>query len=139
MLLLRQIMRVAFLFVLSLCFFVLSGLHYSHAHPTSQATQTKIQSIVKSQPLSIAAKPDYFFHKNRTISEVKEDFINVEEDDEEFVIARKHIELVNYFVTLAYASILVHFFNYLKNRLPFCKHLSYTSSYKYILQRVLRI
>ena len=47
--------------------------------------------------------------------------------------------LPKYFFTLAYASLLIYFYSYFKNRLPFCKHLSYASSYKYILQRVLRI
>ena len=130
-------MRVAFLFALSLCLFLLTGFEYAYANTNDIPTQG--HEIVKAKLTSAVAFSSSFYHKNKSAPEIKEDLINIEEDEEEFVIARKHIELVNYFVTLAYASILVHFYNYLKNRLPFCKHLSYKSSYKYILQRVLRI
>ncbi|MFP5079015.1 hypothetical protein [Pedobacter sp. JCM 36344] len=132
-------MRATFLLFLSLCFFLLTGSQYSYSHTNAQDTHKPDEKIIITHSSSKTVAPAFFLHKNKTLTEIKEDFINIEDDDEEFVIARKHIELINYFVTLAYASILVHFYNYLKNCLPFCKHLSYKSSYKYILQRVLRI
>jgi hypothetical protein len=139
MLILGLIMRVVILFVLSLCFFLFTGCPYSYSHINTQDIPKPNEKINETHAAIKVINPAFFLHKIKSITEIKEDFINLEDDDEEFVVTRKFAELTRYYVTLAYASILVHFYNYLKNRLPFCKHLSYSSSYKYILQRVLRI
>jgi len=139
MLILGLIMRVVILFVLTLCFFLFTGCPYSYSHSNTQDIHKSKEKIRETHAALKDIEPAFFLHKSKTLTEIKEDFINLEDDDEELVVTRKYAELTKYYVTLAYASILVHFYNYLKNRLPFCKHLSYSSSYKYILQRVLRI
>ncbi|HEX8607957.1 MAG TPA: hypothetical protein VF679_04895 [Pedobacter sp.] len=131
-------MRVVIVFVLSLFFFLSTGCPYSYSHINPQDIPKSKEKIETHSALK-DFEPTFFLHKTKSITEIKEDFINLEDDDEEFVATKKFAELTKYYVTLAYASILIHFYNYLKNRLPFCKHLSYSSSYKYILQRVLRI
>jgi hypothetical protein len=122
-------MRVAAVFFLFLSFLLLrTGFCHSAAQHTKKTLQTELKNT------------DQGFHviKNTSLSEKKEDFISIEDDDD-LASTRKYVLVVKSFITVAYTSILIDFYNTFKNRLPFCKHLSYTSSYKYILQRVLRL
>jgi hypothetical protein len=134
-------MKTAVVFFLSLCFFLLGGSNfvYAGAHHSTSSYST-VQKIEKSQQekLLIANQglPEV---KNSTIGDKKEDFISVEDEDDDLVSVRKSVLPAKYFATLTYASTLIYSNAYFKNRLPFCKHLSYASSYKYILQRVLKI
>ncbi len=136
-------MREVVVFFLSLCLLLLrwhgdacarvrhDSLCFSAALQIEKAKEIKFENISQNFPIV----------KDNSLNDKKEEFIGVEDDDDDdnLVFARKHFILIKYFITLAYTSLLISFYNYLKNRLPFCRHLSYTSSFKYILQRVLRL
>lgn len=77
--------------------------------------------------------------KKNTILNEDEEFFGIENENDGPVFSRKYVLLAESSVIVVYASILFCFYHYQKKRLPFCKHLSYTASYKYILQRTLRI
>ena len=77
--------------------------------------------------------------KNSSINERREEYLSIDNEDEDLVCSRKQVVISKAYVILPCTFRLNHFYNYPKNRLPFCSYLSYTSSYKYILQRVLRI
>lgn len=134
-------MKTVILFCLSLFFLLLGGHNYAHAraqHNTVASTPT--QNIEKPQQTKlINTNQDLPVIKNNTLSEKREDFVSIEDEDDDSVFARKSVLPTKYFITLAYVTTLISPNSYVKNRLPFCKHLSYTSSYKYILQRVLKI
>jgi hypothetical protein len=134
-------MKAVILFLLSLCFLLLG--RYDHAYAKANhntASYSSAQKIEKLQQAKfINTNQELPIIKNNCFSEQREDFLSVENEDEDYVSARKSVLPVKYIITLAYAATLNNSFNYIKNRLPFCKHLSYSSSYKYILQRVLKI
>ncbi|ETZ23895.1 hypothetical protein [Pedobacter sp. V48] len=134
-------MKTAVVFFLSLCFFLLGGSDYVYAGAhDSTSSHSTVQKIEKShQETLLMANQGLPEVKSSTIGDKKEDFISVEDEDDDLVSVRKSILPAKYFATLTYASTLIYSNAYFKNRLPFCKHLSYTSSYKYILQRVLKI
>ena len=123
-------MKPVIIFFFSLCFILTGGYKYSH---------TEVQEIRKTAQAKFG-NPDHdsSILKKHHLSEKREDFLG-DEDDEDLTFSRKYFSQVKYFITLAYASVLVCLYHYFKNRLPFCRHLSYTASYKYLLQRVLRI
>ena len=130
MLFLRRNMRVITVFFLFLGFLLLrSGFCYSAAQYIEKTQQTNFANTDQSLHLV----------KHNNLSDKKEEFISVEDDDDDLVSARKYVSVVKSFIVLACTTILIDFYSSFKNRLPFCKHLSYTSSYKYILQRVLRL
>ena len=134
-------MKAAVVFFLSLCFLLLgrydhvdAGL-YHHRVSHSPAQHMEKTLLTKFRNTDQA----FLLIKNNSLSEKRENFLNAEDEAEDFAFSRKYISLPRYFIALTYASVLIFFYSYSKNRLPFCKHLSYASSYKYILQRVLRI
>lgn len=90
--------------------------------------------IVKNSPV-ITSKTDLPGAANHTIkaTEVKE------EDEDESESSRKLVKISSYFFALLYGLAPDPFHLHLKNRLPFCKHFSYTIPCKYIVQRVIRI
>jgi len=134
-------MKSFIVFFLSLCLLILGKHGYACAGTNlNTSSYSSAQNIEKLQPTKfINTTQDLPVVKSNTFSEKREDFISVENEDEDYVSAKKSVLSVKYIITLAYAATLNNSFNYIKNRLPFCKHLSYTSSYKYILQRVLKI
>lgn len=132
-------MKAAVVFFLSLCFLLLgrydhvdAGLYHNRvSHATAQH--------MKKTLLTRDTDQTFLLIKNNSLSEKRESFLNAEDEAEDYAFSRKYLSLPRYFIALTYASVLIFFYSYSKNRLPFCKHLSYASSYKYILQRVLRI
>jgi len=132
-------MRAVFLSFLLTCLFTLTGSSSGHAAFSKDSGNSSAQRIVKTKQYSFAyLHGGICLRKNRNLSDNREDFISVEDDDEQ-VVSWKHVLPAKLITSPDYASLLVNFYHYPKNRLPFCTHFSYTSSYKYILQRVLRI
>lgn len=135
-------MKVVLLFFLY-SFFLLSGVYqhaYASGHDARISSYSPAQHVAKAEVAKFGRVNQIFpMIKDNSLNERREDLISVEDEDDDFMSSRKYVLLVRYFFTLAYASVLIYFYNYIKSRLPFCKHLSYASSYKYILQRVLRI
>ncbi|WP_316819135.1 hypothetical protein [Pedobacter nyackensis] len=135
-------MKAAIVFFFSLCFLLLKG-HtdvYAAIHDDS-FSYSSAQHVEKKQQTHLeTTNQDLPVIKDASLNSKKDEFVSLEnEDDDDSMFSRKYVLLTKYFITLAYASVLVCFYNYFKNRLPFCRHLSYSSSYKYILQRVLRL
>lgn len=134
-------MRIVVIFFLFLCF-SLSGV-YDSVH--LDACQNRIsylpaQNIEKTQQAKFTnAYKDFTVTKNTSLGKEKEHFVIVEDEEEDHVSARKYVLLVRYFTTLSLAFNFNYSLSIFKDSLPFCTHLSYSSSHKYITQRVLRI
>ncbi len=135
-------MRIDVLLFLLLFFLVITGSNpvttgVHHNKTSYQPTQ----NIVKAQQCRLEyANLGLPLIINDNLSQKKDDFISLaDDDDDDLIFSRKLVVVAKQFVTLSYTFISVHFCNYHKNRLPFCSHFSYTSSFKYILQRVLRL
>ena len=88
---------------------------------------------------AVKVSRDLHLVKTNNLSTKKEDCLSISNEDEDLACSRKQVLIQKSAVGIAQIFLLNHFYNYPKNRLPFCSHFSYTSSYKYILQRVLRI
>ncbi|MHA4894325.1 hypothetical protein ACXZ1K_06200 [Pedobacter sp. PWIIR3] len=134
-------MKVIAVFFLSLCFFLTNGYNSVYADlQNGLDNNVSLNTIIPNQHLSpeIANHKSILIKHNR-FGEKKEDFLTVEDDDEDLVLARKYVLLTNYFITIAYVSLFLLFCRHLKNHLSIGRHLIHTSSSKYILQRSLRI
>jgi hypothetical protein len=137
-------MKAAAVFLLCLFCLLLGGSKPAQAtgHDTlrSYSPMQHVEKPGQTSPFSmrLASLPV----RNHSISDKKETLtIDFDDDDfqEDFVFNRKYVLQLSYFVVLASLSLLSGLFAVVKNRLPFCAHFSYTSSPKYILQRVLRL
>lgn len=132
-------MRAVTLSVFLLFLFLLTGSKFGNGNIESSVSNTSSQKIVKcSHTVTLSNSNGPSLRKNLRLNDNREDFITLEDDDD-LVVTRKLSTPVKLLFIPDYASTLVTYFNFPKNRLPFCKHFSYTSSCKYILQRVLRI
>jgi hypothetical protein len=132
-------MRAAVLSALLLCFCLFTGTKFSYSGTDKNEVTVSSQKIISSHqgyttqpPVGISVR------KNIKVSDNREDFISIEDEDD-LIVTRKFSVPVKYILLPDYNQLLVTFYNFPNNRLPFCTHFSYTSSYKYILQRVLRI
>lgn len=135
-------MRAVAVFFLSLCFFLLGGRNgVFAAKPHHSTSHSAIQRTDKQQ-IKIGNTCRYLFLiSNNNLTEKKEDFTSVEDegDEEDGCSARKQVLPLRYAIRPVHSAELIYICNCLSGSLPFCEHLSYTSSFKYILQRVLRI
>ena len=75
--------------------------------------------------------------KNTSVSEKTESFIS--DEDEDNLFGRKYVLPALAYFILTYTFLLSCIYNCVKAILPVCAHLFYTSSYKYITLRTLRI
>jgi hypothetical protein len=135
-------MRLVIIFLLSLNFPLLQGnyqlhastdnhdSHYAHLN-TLTTTQARLDVTEINQAVLSNASLPYSTDETLTAEEL--------EDDENIMPSRKYVKITNYFLTLFYNSLSGTISLHQKNRLPFCKHFSYFSSPKYIVQRVIRI
>ncbi|WP_158829225.1 hypothetical protein [Mucilaginibacter lacusdianchii] len=134
-------MKAAYLFFIALCFLLLRGDSYAYARAHHNALcyspaqhtdkQNQIKAAVKNQDGTVVT--------SASSKEVNDYLISVEDDDENTVFARKFMLPAKYFIILSYILVLSTFYTYVKKRLPFCIHLSYIDSCKYLVQRSLRI
>ena len=135
-------MKLTYLFLIQLYFFLLGGCsnayagayqqkkHYSAAKNIEKAQQVKSENTIQNNTVI----------KNASSSKEDDYVIDVEDEDESTVFASKYVLIAKYFLILSsYTFILSDFYSSFKDRLPVYRHLSYTSSYKYIIQRSLRI
>lgn len=106
-------MKNAFVYFLALCFFLLGGIKPAYANGSHSAGK----HITKHQG-----------------ADKKENLADVEDEDEDVYQAA-----TQFFIILTFTFALFKLYSHVKKSLPFCAYLSYTSSQKYILQRVLRI
>jgi len=135
-------MRIDILLFLLLFFLVITGSNpvTTSVHRNKTSYQPT-QNIVKAQQCRLEyANVGLPIIINDNLNQKKDDLISLaDDDDDDIVFSRKLVVVAKQFVALSYTFISVHFYNYHKNRLPFCRHFSYTSSIKYIIQRVLRL
>ncbi|GAA4800196.1 hypothetical protein GCM10023231_31210 [Olivibacter ginsenosidimutans] len=134
-------MRVVVLFLLCLSSFLfrISDKNYAHlAHNRDVYTSYKpIKLFVQFKSNKIAHS--YAIIRNGDFEEHETEVFNVESEDDSPVFARRDVLISDNALAIIYTSLLHCYHAYLKEKLPFCTHLTYISSYKYILQRVLRI
>ena len=132
-------MRAIYTYVAALCFLLLGSIGYAHAaahhHKTVTVTTAKPHYIKFASP-----SHEHALIKKTVSADDGEYALDVDDNDEDdHFSARKYVLLVKCFVALSFAFLFSYLYNSIKDRLPHCGHLAYSSSYKYITQRVLRI
>ncbi|RVU00125.1 hypothetical protein EOD41_14290 [Mucilaginibacter limnophilus] len=134
-------MRAGVIFILSLCFLLLRGYNYTYARvhhdklsysPAPDVTRTQ-----KVTPVDISKATTV--KKSSKLNTDKDFIFNIEDDDDNFVFARKYVLLANWVSILSCIFLLSIRPEHLKERLPFGRYLSGNSSPKYIVQRVIRL
>ncbi|RYE32302.1 MAG: hypothetical protein EOP42_09585 [Sphingobacteriaceae bacterium] len=132
--------RANFLFFLFLSFLLLGRCNYIYAKAVNQLKQNDLSSPNQAQTkLLHSVKFDqHAILTNISLNEENE-YLSDVEDDENLISARKSVLLSNSFILLQYICILNFLFFFIKSSLPNCRYFHYKSSYKYILQRSLRI
>lgn len=138
---LMPLMRIVFLFLISFCFLSFGDCNCVYAGtPHNKTHYLPAQNIEKTQQVNFApSNLDYTIIKNVDLTD-EQDYLNdLEDEDENLVSASRYILLARVFLTFSCTFILSFLYSSAKGRLPFCGHLSYISSYKYIIQRSLRI
>jgi hypothetical protein len=130
----------AVIFFLFLCVFLFKGNNHTYVWvPHNKICQSAAQNSQNVQQTnSENIKQSFSAINNNSLSEKKEYLISVEDEDDDVVFTRKYVLLAKSFIALTYST-LIYFHTCFKICLTFCRHFCYTSSYKYILQGVLRI
>lgn len=131
-------MRVAVIFFLFLCFSFLG--RYNFFYPKASHSRIHIAStlgFLKTTYSELFHSSENQIRKNKIPGKGKDHFLIIE-DEEDHVFVRKIVLSTQYFITLSLFFGLISVIKYFKIGLPFCRQVS-NSSYKYILQRVLRI
>ena len=131
-------MKAAILFVLSLTIFMLTHFQQGITKNLYAASSQSKQNISQIRHASLKSGHSLSFRNRVSKNTIQEDYIGAEDDDEHFSNA-KHVLHLKYVTLPSHISLGLKYYNYPKNRLPFCEHFSYTSSPIYIFQRVLRI
>ena len=135
-------MRAVVVFFLSLCCFLLGGHKDIFAAKPHHSTSHAVIQRTDKQQIRIGNTCRYLFLiSSNSLTEKKADFTSVEDegDEEDGLSARKQVLTLRHAGTPVHSAALIYRCTCLNGSLPFCEHLSYTSSFKYILQRVLRI
>lgn len=133
-------MKVLYLFVVSLCFLLFGG--WSNAHAGTHYKHTRYSSVHcnENSPQVKLANSNQDITVLKGSAESKEpEFLISSEDEDESLSARRYLLQDKYSLIVSYTLVLSLLYSSFKDRLPLCKHLSYTSSYKYIILRALRI
>ncbi len=132
-------MRAAIIFCLSLFFLLFKGNEYAHA------VAPRISQGYEYLNESPQAKQEHTpFHKNANVH-IQKSFssreVNYVEElqDEDETLSRKGIIILKQAAYFCYALLVGNSAIFKKLALPYCEHLSYTSSFKYLLLRVFRI
>ncbi len=134
-------MKHVVILFLFLCFHLVGGSDCAHASARNEKVCfLPVRDLEKTHQVeSATANHDSLLTVNTSLSGENRNLISVEDEDENEDIIKKHISQDRYFLAFCYAFVSDSRFSFLAERLPSCKHLSYTSSCKYIVQRALRI
>ncbi|MBC7653640.1 MAG: hypothetical protein H7098_04095 [Oligoflexus sp.] len=108
-----------------------SGKVFNQNFSTQKPRNQFSKSLLQDQKISILMKHD--------LSNYDDDFISVENDDDDFVFIRKLIIPTHYLMSFLLVAIFIFCLLRFKNRLPSCNHFSYAATPTYLLQRVLKI
>lgn len=133
--------RLLINFFLSLCFFLVKG----SVHLYADTDQDYLYGTVKqhsestaSVSTSVISTPLPIINNVPPTGTEKENLRATEaEDEDESTPGRKHLQLINYHLVNAEST--AAYYNYLKNPLPSCTHLSYDSSDKFLVHCVIRV
>lgn len=132
-------MRATIIFCLSLFFFLLKG--NQGAHAVAPRLSQGYEFFNENPQTKQHHTP---FHKNanvhiqKSFSATELNYAEETQDDEES-ISRKGIVSLKQTAYFCHALLVGNLINIQKLALPYCEHLSYTSSIKYLLLRVFRI
>jgi hypothetical protein len=132
--------KIVFVYLLSCCLILFGGYRYAHGgtHRTHSG-YSAAKHIEKAQQVKFTHTGEDLTVVNSTLSTDDKLSIFSLEDDDDVVFSRKYVLLENYFVTLAYASLLVYFYNDFKNRLYNSKLIYAARPCTFLLQGALRI
>ncbi|KQC01800.1 hypothetical protein [Pedobacter sp. Hv1] len=129
-------MKTVFTLLIVFCFFLLRGSNEAHAQTLQNVEPyTALQHLQKESHSDFANFDSSILQKINNTDRL-EDLYTIETEDDDVVTFGKSLPFV---AILVYISLTFCFFNEVKHRLPFCKHLSDLASRTYLLQRVLRI
>jgi hypothetical protein len=135
-------MKAMYLLLVSLCFF-LSGGRVNSAYAVAnhnKVTYTPAHQVQELQQIDrFSDNKDAAIFRAAGANDEDKLLFSSENEDENDLSARKYILLTKYSLILTYTFILSNLCVCVKDRIPFCSHLSYISSYKYIVQRALKI
>lgn len=133
-------------FLLSLCLFLLQGyghLYARKAQPVSCHALVKIPQVAAQVKCATLPRGELCLIHTPSSSPVKIDdtvkVTEIEEDEDESVSVRKSAELCHSTITFLRVQASEQIVCSHKARLPFCKHFSYTSSYRHILLCTFRV
>jgi hypothetical protein len=130
-------MRTLILFSLAIAFFLVGGESKLYAGTNPQWSAQKVRKV-QPEKLTNQRQPAQVI-KHSSLNDKNPELLNIEDESEDFRIIKKVVPFANYAILLASVTYFGSLFKEVKAKLPFCIHFSYTSSFKYILQRVLRI
>ena len=134
-------MKIAFLYILSLCLLLVGK--YSYANDVAQhgsdahLTAKHIGKMQSFKFASIQKDPAVFSNSNPTITD--QVLVSVESEDDDTSFRRKYTLLANFLIVLIGTSFLSYFFSNHKRLFYNSRQLYAVSLYKYILQGALRI
>jgi len=134
-------MRTIVLFFLFLSFLFVGRHYYAHSNvPASGARNTVAQTTDKIKQLNYSVlKHDRAILKTHGKVKDGDSLLSDLDEDENDSSARRYVLLAKYALIVAYTLVLSYLITRLEVRLPVLRHLSYISSYKYIVQRAIRI
>lgn len=136
-------MRTICLLLLALCA-LLPGSHAFAANAGIKSVATHSTQLKSANPQNIYFSTfgqEHAIVKNTVVGEEIEYAADVDNEDEDYtrISTKEQVLLINYFLTFTCAFLLTYLFNTINSRLPNCGHLAFSSSSKYLTQRVLRI
>ena len=133
-------MKIAYLYILSLCFLLLGGYCAAYGILPSDGGHPATKRMGKTQLIKLpVVNQDPVISHNGLPLDTKQTILTVETEDDDSGFRRKFTLLATWLVILSFASFLNYLFKYFKNRLYSFKQLSTVGSYKYLLQGALRI
>jgi hypothetical protein len=133
-------MKIAYLYILSLCFLLLGGYCAAYGILPNEGGHPANKRIGKTQlvKLPIANQDPVISHTGLPVDS-KETILTVETEDDDTGFRRKFTLLATYLIVFSFASFSNYLFKYFSNRLYCYKQLLSLDSYKYLLQGALRI
>jgi len=131
-------MRAVVLYFLSLFFLLIGGMDGTHA--SVQQRQIYHAPVDKNVQLTVtSSQPVAVITKNLDIKKSGEEVTCVEDDDVDFVFARKQVPLAKCLTIHSYTTAFRYGGNYSGNRSSLYTYATFSISPKYITQRVLKI
>jgi hypothetical protein len=133
-------MKIAYLYILSLCFLLLGGYCAAYGILPNDHNRPANKRIGKTQLVKLPViNRDPVISHNGLPLDGKQTVLTLENEDDDTGFRRKFTLLATCLVVLSFASFLNYLFAYFKARLYSFKQLLTTGSSKYLLQGALRI